>query len=240
QAGELNVALRDDHAPDTEPTARQVDDMLQAANEAAIDVTSDPDPENPLWKAAQARLTAATDFLRKHHAAYREATNDEPSDTEPTAAPREEYEAGDRFLALDGSTKTVASTMHSTDGKLWVLDTNGAGWRADRCERIDTSRVGQARSAARRAAGVLRAGDATGDAAHELGDALRYLAQADPDALAELAATGSRITVEIHRLAVVPGDVLHQHGARLYVLDTGVSTSDAPQWWATVHGVTDE
>ncbi|WP_199570569.1 hypothetical protein [Streptomyces murinus] len=154
-------------------------------------------------------------------------------------AAQDEYEPGTRVLVADGSAKTVTGTMRGADGKLWLLVDNGAAHPADRCERVDTSHVDLARSHARRAADALRAGGETGQAAGELGDALRYLAQAAPDVLAELSEAGTRVTVEVHRMAIAPGDILHQHGVRLTVLDTGVSTSDEPQWWATVQGVTD-
>ncbi|MEC3995196.1 hypothetical protein VSR01_17305 [Actinacidiphila sp. DG2A-62] len=81
QARELHVAFRDDHAPDAEPTVRQVNDMLQAANEASTRVASDPDPEDPQWRAALARLTAAIEFLRKHCPGYAAAV--EAADRRP-------------------------------------------------------------------------------------------------------------------------------------------------------------
>ncbi|MCX4550562.1 MULTISPECIES: hypothetical protein [unclassified Streptomyces] len=154
------------------------------------------------------------------------------------AISREKYGTGDRVLLPDGSARAVTGTMRSADGDLWLYVGDGVAHRADRCERVDTSRVGEARATACRAAGVLRAGSDTGEAADELGNALRYLAQADPDTLAELSATGTRLTVEVHRLTVAPGDILHQYGVRLNVLDTGISTSGEPQWWASVQGVT--
>ncbi|MFD3978303.1 hypothetical protein ACFWR6_06920 [Streptomyces griseus] len=74
QAQQLDVALRDDHAPDARPTVRQVDDMIQASAEAAARVSGDPDPENPHWKAALDRMAHANAFLCKHHPAWAEAT----------------------------------------------------------------------------------------------------------------------------------------------------------------------
>lgn len=145
---------------------------------------------------------------------------------------------GTRVLLTDGSAKTVLRTTRSDDGHLWLHVDGGGAYRADRCEPVDTSRITEARQAARRAARTIRAGGDIGQAADELGDALRYLAQADPDTFGELTAGAPRVTIEIPRLGVIPGDVLHQHGVRLNVLDTAVSTTGTPQWWADVHGVT--
>ncbi|MFD9422248.1 MULTISPECIES: hypothetical protein [unclassified Streptomyces] len=147
---------------------------------------------------------------------------------------------GTRVLLPDGSAKTVLDTTRSDDGHLWLHLDGGSANRADRCEPVDTSRITEARQAARRAAHAIRVGGDIGQAADELGDALRYLAQADPDAFDELTAGAPRVTIEIPRLGVIQGDILHQHGARLTVLRTAVSTSDTPQWWAEVHGVTAE
>ncbi|MEV5677015.1 hypothetical protein [Streptomyces sp. NPDC052179] len=147
---------------------------------------------------------------------------------------------GTRVLLPDGSAKTVASTARSDRGHLWLHLDGGGAVRADRCEPVDASRTAEARQAARRAARAIRAGGDIGPAADELGDALRYLAQADPDALDELSVGAARVTIEIPRLGVAHGDILHHHGARLAVLDTAVSAIDEPQWWADVHGVTAE
>lgn len=152
------------------------------------------------------------------------------------------FEAGDRILCPDGRTRSVADTIHA-GGRVWVADENGAAWPADRCQRIDDSNVDPARRCARKAALLLRGnagGPAQSEAVRDLGDALRYLAQAAPAALDELIeGAAARITVDIPRLDVVPTDVLHHHGARLLVLDTGISTGADPQWWAKLHGVTD-
>ncbi|MCX5326324.1 hypothetical protein OG847_43945 [Streptomyces sp. NBC_00120] len=132
--------------------------------------------------------------------------------------------------------------MH-TSTHTWVETEGGSAWRAELCERVDTSRVDEARTAARRSAAVLRGPQApTGEehtaAVRGLGEALRYLAQADPAALADLHAEASRrIALDVPRLSVVPGDILHAQGARLTVVDTGISSADEPQWWAKVHGV---
>ncbi|WP_019548591.1 hypothetical protein [Streptomyces sulphureus] len=153
-----------------------------------------------------------------------------------------EAATGDRVTLPDGSAKTVTGTMRN-GGKLWLLVGDGAAHRADRCERVDTSRVDEASATARSAALVLRdaqvAGeDAAAAAVRELGEALRYLAQAAPEELAAMAAESTRrLVVEVPRLAVVPGDVLRAFGVRLDVLDVGVSTATEPQWWARVHGV---
>ncbi|MFD3844740.1 hypothetical protein ACFWVB_02470 [Streptomyces microflavus] len=143
-----------------------------------------------------------------------------------------------RVLLPDGSAKTVEKITRSDDGRTWLHFEDRSANRADRCERVDTSRVAEARATARRTARTLQAGGDTGPAVTELGEALRYLAQADPDTLIELSARAARVTVDIPRLDVVPGDILHQYGVRLNVLDTAVSTHDDPVWWASVHGVT--
>lgn len=112
QARELNVALRDDHAPDAEPTDREVDDMMQVAHEAASRVAGDPDPEDPRWRAALARLTAAIAFLRKHHPAYAAATA--------------QQDAADHGTADPGSTARGCAPRHRSnpdvDAALGVLD----------------------------------------------------------------------------------------------------------------------
>lgn len=88
QARELDVALRDDHAPDAKPTVREIDDMIQASAEAAARVSGDPDAEDPLWKAALDRMTHANVFLCKHHPAWAEATKAAESDSTKGHAPR--------------------------------------------------------------------------------------------------------------------------------------------------------
>ncbi|WP_228994714.1 hypothetical protein [Streptomyces sp. DH8] len=151
----------------------------------------------------------------------------------PPAAP-----APARVLLPDGSAKTVVDITRNDNGQIVLHIDGGSAYRADRCERVDTSRVTDARQAARRAARAIQAGGDISQAADELGDALRYLAQADPDTFEELTAGAPRVTIETPRLGVIPGDILHHHGARLTVLDTAVSTIDTPQWWADVLGVT--
>ncbi|QKW06973.1 hypothetical protein HUT18_11755 [Streptomyces sp. NA04227] len=162
-------------------------------------------------------------------------------DLDPLHQPQP-FKKGERIVCTDGGTRTVASLMRSGP-HTWVETEEGSAWRADRCELVDTSRVDEAKCAARTSAAVLRGPQApTGEehamAVRDLGDALRYLAQADPAALAELHAEGNqRIALEVPRLSVVPGDILHAHGARLTVLDTGISAAPAPQFWARVYGV---
>ncbi|MFJ7489723.1 hypothetical protein ACIQZB_00430 [Streptomyces sp. NPDC097727] len=65
--------------------------------------------------------------------------------------------------------------------------------------------------------------------------------------LASLAAAGAESApdrptpIEIPRLLVEPGDILHAFGARLNVIDTGIRlnpTAQDAQWWADVEGVT--
>jgi hypothetical protein len=78
----------------------------------------------------------------------------------------------------------------------------------------------------------------------ELTHAMTYLRKTDPDTAAELAETGRRrrLTMEIPRSLIAPGDVLHELGARLEVRDTGLSDAEPNgvcQWWAELLGVTE-
>lgn len=163
----------------------------------------------------------------------------------PVHRPVEPNGAGDRVVCDDGSTRTVDRADRAPDGHLWLHTTEGSAWRADRCETVDVSRVDEARAAARKAAAVLRsstppAADEAADALRELGEALRYLAQASPEALDQLSTECTRrIVTELPRLSVVPSDIVHMLGVRLRVLDTGVQEANgaAPRWWADVHGV---
>ncbi|MFE0765403.1 hypothetical protein [Streptomyces smyrnaeus] len=162
-------------------------------------------------------------------------------DLDPLHQPQP-FNKGDRIVCDDGGTRTVTGVMHG-GGRTWVETEDGSAWTADRCELVDTSRVDEAKHAARRSAAALRGPQApTGEeyaaAVRALGEALRYLAQADPAALEELHQEATRrIVLEVPRLFVVPGDVLHAHGARLTVMDTGISAGPDPQCWARVHGV---
>lgn len=163
----------------------------------------------------------------------------------PLHRPVEPYAAGDRFLCADGSTRTVDLAERGREGHLWLHTAEGSAWRADRCEKVDVSRVDEARAAARRAAATLwnstpPAADEAAVAVRELGEALRYLAQASPAALDDLSAECTRrIVVELPRLSIVPGDIVHMLGARFHVLDTGVQSvnGETPRRWADVHGV---
>ncbi|MEU8870481.1 hypothetical protein AB0D24_04810 [Streptomyces javensis] len=162
-------------------------------------------------------------------------------DLDPLHRPQP-FKKGERIVCEDGGTRTVTSLMHS-GSHTWVETEGGSAWRAERCERVDTSHVDEAKTAARRSAAVLGGPEApTGEeytaAVRALGEALRYLAQASPAALTELRAEANRrIALDVPRLSVVPGDILHAHGARLTVMDTGISSANEPQWWAKVHGV---
>lgn len=52
---------------------------------------------------------------------------------------------------------------------------------------------------------------------------------------------GQPTPIEIPRLLVEPGDILHSFGARLTVVDTGIrmnSGATEAYWWADVEGVT--
>ncbi|MFE6021625.1 hypothetical protein ACFQ6O_34495 [Streptomyces sp. NPDC056441] len=65
---------------------------------------------------------------------------------------------------------------------------------------------------------------------------------ADPAAAAAAKNDPDRPTpIEIPRLLIEPGDILHAFGARLKVVDTGIRlnpTAQDAQWWADVEGVT--
>ncbi|MGW1989623.1 hypothetical protein [Embleya sp. NPDC001921] len=155
----------------------------------------------------------------------------------PKPAP---FAIGDRILCPDGHTRTVSGAHTAVGGREWVLVEAGAAWPVAKCERIDTSRVAQACKDARVAAASL---NLETDAAYDLGEALRYLAQAAPAVLVELAEEArSRTRIEIPLLAVAPTDILHIDGARLTLLDVGIAANDGGQqrWWATFHGVTEE
>ncbi|MEV6565901.1 hypothetical protein [Streptomyces kronopolitis] len=225
-----------------EPSERNAE-IVSLANRADVQLVHSPEDFDPHYAAPAATITLCSqgvDRVLNQELAARVSVLCKTCETAARKfAAREEFEEGDRVLLPDGSARSVTGTMRS-DGKLWLLVGDSVACRADRCERVDTSHVDEARTTVLRAASMLRAGGDAGGAADDLGDALRYLAQADPDALAELSAAATRVTVEVHRLTVTPGDILHQHGARLNVLDTGISTSDGPQWWATVQGVGDE
>ncbi|MGC0418366.1 hypothetical protein [Embleya sp. AB8] len=151
---------------------------------------------------------------------------------------------GDRILCSDGTAHTVCSvdtiTSHSGVTRRWLFVEGGSAWPADTCKLIDTTRVAQACEDARRATASIHWGI---DGQYDLGDALCYLGQAAPDVLAKMAdeATG-RIRLEIPRLDIAPTDILYAHGARLNVLAVGFATlgDGAQQWWATVHGVTED
>ncbi|WP_432001586.1 hypothetical protein [Streptomyces sioyaensis] len=188
----------------------------------------------PAYEIEGGRYAASVQLAMEHAAAT-------GVDLEPLHRPHP-FKKGERIVCEDGGTRTVAGVLHS-GSHAWAETTDGSAWRAERCERVDTSRVDEAKTAARRSAAVLRGPEApTGEehtaAVRTLGEALRYLAQADPAALADLHAEANRrIALEVPRLSVVPGDILHAHGARLTVLDAGISSADDPQWWAKVHGV---
>lgn len=66
---------------------------------------------------------------------------------------------------------------------------------------------------------------------------------ADPAAAqAARIAAGRPVPVEMPRMLVEPGDVLHAFGARLNVLDVGtrMTATGQGEWWALVHGDTEE
>ncbi|CAM5479999.1 MULTISPECIES: hypothetical protein [Streptomyces] len=66
---------------------------------------------------------------------------------------------------------------------------------------------------------------------------------ADPAAAqAARIAAGEPAPIEVPRMLVEPGDVLHAFGARLRIVGTGTRIADAGQaeWWALVRGATEE
>ncbi|MGO4421686.1 hypothetical protein AB4Z54_24025 [Streptomyces sp. MCAF7] len=66
---------------------------------------------------------------------------------------------------------------------------------------------------------------------------------ADPSAAqAARIAAGWPVPIEMPRMMIEPGDVLHAFGARLNVLDTGtrMTALGRNEWWAVVHGATEE
>ncbi|MEU0627727.1 hypothetical protein [Streptomyces sp. NPDC005989] len=81
------------------------------------------------------------------------------------------------------------------------------------------------------------------DLAEEIADELGF-PLADPAAAAAAKSDPDRPTpIEIPRMLVEPGDILHAFGARLTVVDTGIQINPAAteaQWWAEVEGVTSD
>ncbi|MFI1703000.1 hypothetical protein [Streptomyces griseoruber] len=66
---------------------------------------------------------------------------------------------------------------------------------------------------------------------------------ADPSAAqAARIAAGLPVPIEMPRMLVEPGDVLHAFGARLNVLDIGtrIAATGQGEWWALVHGDTED
>ncbi|MFE2424987.1 hypothetical protein [Streptomyces hokutonensis] len=74
----------------------------------------------------------------------------------------------------------------------------------------------------------------------ELGYALADV----PAAQTARIASGRPVPIEVPRMLVEPGDVLHAFGARLNVVDTGTRATGADEvegeWWALVHGATED
>ncbi|MFE3146613.1 hypothetical protein ACFXJ6_08105 [Streptomyces sp. NPDC059218] len=82
----------------------------------------------------------------------------------------------------------------------------------------------------------IRSVDLAETVAAELGFPL-----AGPAAAAAKGDPGQPTPIEIPRMLVEPGDILHAFGARLTVIDTGIQINPAAaeaQWWAEVEGVT--
>ncbi|MYX36524.1 MULTISPECIES: hypothetical protein [unclassified Streptomyces] len=162
-----------------------------------------------------------------------------------------EFAAGDRVLCPDGSARTVVGMFRVPSKPPQVLLEGGGNDDASACTLVDTSRIPEARKAASLAAERVRTNpDPTDEgwqrALAELTQELRYLEVADPvyaKAAAEVADEAERVTVDVPRPEVVKGDILHAMGARLTVLDHGVTSSGArglPQWWADVIGVDED
>jgi hypothetical protein len=168
------------------------------------------------------------------------------------------FRRGDRALCSDDRVRTVAKVhgpisrapefAGDPDAHTWVFMEDGSAHRLDTCEKVDRERIATARRAATEAAArVCRTPDpedpAWLSALDELTHAMTYLRKADPETAGELAETGRqrRMTMEIPRSLIAPGDVLHQLGARLEVRDTGVTDAGpgGARHWAELLGVTE-
>lgn len=169
------------------------------------------------------------------------------------------FRRGDRALCSDDRVRTVAKVKEKAsrtpefagdpDASTWVFMDDGTAHRLETCEKVDRQRIAKARRAADEAAArVCRKPDPEDPAwlavVDELTQAMTYLRKTDPEAAADLAETGRqrRLTMEIPRSLLAPGDVLHELGARLEVRDTGVSDAEPGgvcQWWAELLGVTE-
>ncbi|MFJ5120848.1 hypothetical protein [Kitasatospora sp. NPDC088548] len=157
---------------------------------------------------------------------------------------------GARLRCSDGRVRT-ATHRKTVNGTEWVFAEDGTAWQADRSEMIDTSRIGEVRAAAEAAADRVSSAPDAADperlaALDELGEARRYLADADPLYAAAVAqAEGEHVTFNGTLADVAPADVIHVEGIRATVLAAGTAEGDAvrgdrPRWWAEVLGVEEE
>ncbi|MDX2813388.1 hypothetical protein PV410_12595 [Streptomyces sp. PA03-5A] len=163
-----------------------------------------------------------------------------------TTAP--EFAAGDRVICPDGAARTVKGMYRAKGQPTAVIVDGGSTVDPAKVQRVDTSRIPEARRVATLYAVRVRTNPDPNDpvwaeALRELTEALRYLEQADPLYAEVIAKSGTeRLTLSIPRTDVLKGDVLHAFGARLTVNDTGVTGARETgqcDWWAEVHGVTD-
>ncbi|MGW3445637.1 hypothetical protein [Streptomyces sp. NPDC001076] len=80
--------------------------------------------------------------------------------------------------------------------------------------------------------------------AEQIAIELGYVLADLPAAQAGRIASGRPVPIEMPRMLVEPGDVLHAFGARLNVVDTGTRATETDEvegeWWALVHGATED
>lgn len=169
--------------------------------------------------------------------------------TKPKPEPVGGIQPGERVKCSDGWTRTAKSVSTDQYGKTWIHMDNGSAWTVDKCEPIDTSRIAEFTASLYLAGAYLRSENEPGgkearEALSAIGDALRYLHRADPDGLTAIRdASTQRSTGTVSRIAIVPTDVIHQHGVRLRVLETGIcddQSTGRTKWWAEVEGADEE
>ncbi|WP_405759486.1 hypothetical protein OG234_13390 [Streptomyces sp. NBC_01420] len=167
-----------------------------------------------------------------------------PAPAADVAPPAEAaFTEGDRVLCSDGLTRTV-SHVSEANGRDWVHMDGGDACPATTSLRVDTSRVEEVTAQALRDAATLRAGVGTPDAliVDRLGQALRYLRQADPARHAALIKDADHISVRVARASIAPGDIRNEYGHPHEVLDAcfAETGSDDATWWLRIIGTTEE
>ncbi|MER5638294.1 hypothetical protein ABT095_15195 [Kitasatospora sp. NPDC002227] len=156
--------------------------------------------------------------------------------------------AGARIRCSDGRVR-IATRRETAHGAEWIHTDDRSAWKADKSELIDTSRIAEMRAAADAAAYRITSNPDPTDpqwraALDELGEALRYLSDADPLYAAAVAEV-ERVTFTGTLARVAPGDIVHVEGIRATVIETGTAEGDAvrgdrPRWWAEIIGVDEE